>query len=36
MEQHELLYEGKAKPVCRTLDPELLIQHFEHEFGAAA
>ena len=28
MDQRELLYEGKAKQVYRTSDPDLLIQHF--------
>ena len=34
MEQGELLYEGKAKQVYRTTDPDLLIQHFKDDATA--
>ena len=34
MEQRELLYEGKAKQVYRTTDPDLLIQHFKDDATA--
>src|SRR5262249_30469002 len=34
MEQGELLYEGKAKQVFRTSDPDLLIQHFKDDATA--
>jgi phosphoribosylaminoimidazole-succinocarboxamide synthase len=34
MEQRELLYEGKAKQVYRTSDPDLLIQHFKDDATA--
>jgi phosphoribosylaminoimidazole-succinocarboxamide synthase len=34
MEQRELLYEGKAKQVFRTSDPDLLIQHFKDDATA--
>jgi phosphoribosylaminoimidazole-succinocarboxamide synthase len=34
MEQRELLYEGKAKRVYRTSDPDLLIQHFKDDATA--
>jgi phosphoribosylaminoimidazole-succinocarboxamide synthase len=34
MERRELLYEGKAKRVYRTSDPDLLIQHFKDDATA--
>jgi phosphoribosylaminoimidazole-succinocarboxamide synthase len=34
MERGELLYEGKAKQVYRTADPDLLIQHFKDDATA--
>lgn len=34
MDRGELLYEGKAKQVYRTLDPLLLIQHFKDDATA--
>jgi phosphoribosylaminoimidazole-succinocarboxamide synthase len=34
MERRELLYEGKAKQVYRTADPDLLIQHFKDDATA--
>ncbi len=34
MERRELLYEGKAKQVYRTSDPDLLIQHFKDDATA--
>jgi len=34
MERRELLYEGKAKQVFRTADPDLLIQHFKDDATA--
>jgi phosphoribosylaminoimidazole-succinocarboxamide synthase len=34
MERRELLYEGKAKQVYRTTDPDLLIQHFKDDATA--
>jgi len=34
MERLELLYEGKAKQVFRTSDPDLLIQHFKDDATA--
>jgi phosphoribosylaminoimidazole-succinocarboxamide synthase len=34
MERRELLYEGKAKQVYRTPDPDLLIQHFKDDATA--
>ena len=34
MERLELLYEGKAKQVYRTSDPDLLIQHFKDDATA--
>src|SRR5438552_2742337 len=34
MEQRELLYEGKAKQIYRTSDPDLLIQHFKDDATA--
>jgi phosphoribosylaminoimidazole-succinocarboxamide synthase len=34
MERGELLYEGKAKRVYRTLDPDRLIQHFKDDATA--
>jgi phosphoribosylaminoimidazole-succinocarboxamide synthase len=34
MERRELLYEGKAKQVHRTDDPDLLIQHFKDDATA--
>jgi phosphoribosylaminoimidazole-succinocarboxamide synthase len=34
MERRELLYEGKAKQVYRTDDPDLLIQHFKDDATA--
>jgi phosphoribosylaminoimidazole-succinocarboxamide synthase len=34
MEQLELLYEGKAKQVFKTSDPDLLIQHFKDDATA--
>src|SRR5215470_9760100 len=34
MERLELLYEGKAKKVYRTSDPDLLIQHFKDDATA--
>jgi phosphoribosylaminoimidazole-succinocarboxamide synthase len=34
MERRELLYEGKAKQIYRTDDPDLLIQHFKDDATA--
>ena len=34
MERRELIYEGKAKQVFRTADPDLLIQHFKDDATA--
>ena len=34
MEQRELLYEGKAKQLYRTSDPDVLIQHFKDDATA--
>jgi phosphoribosylaminoimidazole-succinocarboxamide synthase len=34
MERLELLYEGKAKQVYKTSDPDLLIQHFKDDATA--
>jgi len=34
MDRGELLYEGKAKRVYRTADPDLLIQHFKDDATA--
>ncbi len=34
MERRELIYEGKAKQVYRTDDPQLLIQHFKDDATA--
>jgi phosphoribosylaminoimidazole-succinocarboxamide synthase len=34
MDRGELLYEGKAKQVYRTSDPDLLIQHFKDDATA--
>src|SRR5438552_18562306 len=34
MEQRELLYEGKAKQIYRTSDPDVLIQHFKDDATA--
>jgi len=34
MERRELIYEGKAKQVYRTADPDLLIQHFKDDATA--
>jgi phosphoribosylaminoimidazole-succinocarboxamide synthase len=34
MERGELFYEGKAKQVYRTADPDLLIQHFKDDATA--
>ena len=34
MERRELLYEGKAKQVYRTADPDLLLQHFKDDATA--
>ncbi len=34
MERRELLYEGKAKQVYRTADPDLLIQYFKDDATA--
>jgi len=34
MDRTELLYEGKAKQVYRTSDPDLLIQHFKDDATA--
>jgi phosphoribosylaminoimidazole-succinocarboxamide synthase len=34
MERRELLYEGKAKQVYATADPDLLIQHFKDDATA--
>jgi len=34
MDRGELLYEGKAKQVYRTADPDLLIQHFKDDATA--
>ena len=34
MERLELLYEGKAKQVYKTSDPDLLIQHFKEDAPA--
>jgi phosphoribosylaminoimidazole-succinocarboxamide synthase len=34
MERRELVYEGKAKKVYRTSDPDLLIQHFKDDATA--
>jgi phosphoribosylaminoimidazole-succinocarboxamide synthase len=34
MDRGELLYEGKAKRVFRTADPDLLIQHFKDDATA--
>jgi phosphoribosylaminoimidazole-succinocarboxamide synthase len=34
MERRELVYEGKAKQVYRTSDPDLLIQHFKDDATA--
>src|SRR5258705_3488938 len=34
MERRELIYEGKAKPVYRTADPDLLIQYFKDDATA--
>jgi phosphoribosylaminoimidazole-succinocarboxamide synthase len=34
MERRELVYEGKAKQVYRTTDPDLLIQHFKDDATA--
>ncbi len=34
MDRRELLYEGKAKQVYRTPDPDLLIQHFKDDATA--
>ncbi len=34
MERRELIYEGKAKQIYRTSDPDLLIQHFKDDATA--
>jgi len=34
MERRELLYEGKAKQVYRTADPDFLVQHFKDDATA--
>jgi len=34
MDRRELLYEGKAKQVYATSDPDLLIQHFKDDATA--
>ena len=34
MDRGELLYEGKAKQVYATPDPDLLIQHFKDDATA--
>src|SRR5258705_11502109 len=34
MERRELIYEGKAKQVYRTADPDLLVQHFKDDATA--
>src|ERR1700758_2791211 len=34
MDRRELIYEGKAKQVYRTSDPDLLIQHFKDDATA--